>query len=152
MYIIIYIYCEFPISCISICQLPRGSCLHASCPTFNPVGLQPCSGGHFKGPSEGFAAAGVVQEKPLAALGADWCSSHRRGHYWKNPIGCWFRGPFYITVIREVNYFRTTSDIGILLDPFSSLPLWSIHNIHTHTHIYILLYTALKAPAQMPMC
>ena len=95
LYICVYIYtyCEFPISCISICQLPRGSCLHASCPTFNPVGLQPCPGGHFKGPSEGFAAAGVVQEKPLAALGADWCSSHRRGHYWKNPIGCWFRGP-----------------------------------------------------------
>ena len=79
-------------------------------------------------------ARGLLQQvwsrkKPLAALGADWCSSHRRGHYWKNPIGCWFRGPFYITVIRVVNYFRTTSDIGILLDPFSSLPLWSIHNI-----------------------
>ena len=77
-------------------------------------------------------ARGLLQQvwsrkKPLAALGADWCSSHRRGHYWKNPIGCWFRGPFYITVIRVVNYFRTTSDIGILLDPFSSLPLWSIH-------------------------
>ena len=71
VYIYIRIYCEFPISCISICQLPRGSCQHVSCPTFNPLGLQPSFGGHFKGPSEGFAAAGVVQEKPLAALGTD---------------------------------------------------------------------------------
>ena len=56
----------------------------------------------FKGPSEGFAEAGVWSRKrSLAALGGGLVvSSHSRGHCWKNPISSWFRGPFDITVIR----------------------------------------------------
>ena len=78
-----------------------------------------------KGPSEGFAAAGVWSRKrSLAALGGGLVvSSHSRGHCWKNPIYSWFRGPFDITVIRG----STISFQLLTLDHLSSLPLWSIH-------------------------
>ena len=70
----IFIYCEFPVSCISICQLPKGSCLHVSCPTFNPRGFATS----YRWPSLKAQARGLLRQvcgpgkDHLQRLGADW--------------------------------------------------------------------------------
>ena len=61
---------------------------------------------HFRWPFLKAQARGLLQQvwsrkRSLAALGGGLVvSSHSRGHFWKNPIYGWFRGPYYFTVIR----------------------------------------------------
>ena len=89
----------------------------------------------FKGPSEGFAAAGVWSRKrSLAALGGGLVvSSHCRGHCWKNPIYSWFRGPFDITVIRG-------STISFQLLTLESYWIISVPYLCGQSTIYISVY------------